>query len=358
MIDRRIVKFKLRRGTDDQRKTVVFEEGEMIYTTDTKRVYVGDGRLSGGNLLNNSISNLSSMPAAYTLNDLIYRTDLGLLYTVTNDPVDPFTFTGPYADNTTITFNTNKLTLALSGVAPRHLSTTVAGSRLGLNLSGLFVNFNPTRMAIEDGRLTVLPNALSGVVVVPGGGLQDTINGLQITVDNATLGISNQINGNDIHVLQVSAQHIAPGSINVTKLSADVVAPLSGLKYTLSGLAVDYDAATMKLVGGKLAVDNTIYTNQTGLTGYQLLQNGFTVQWGVLSGVLLNETFTTVTFPTTFTQCYNVQATLSLPAATVGSITPIVRNITASTVSIGSDLGFNTTPVNGTIYWTALGYKI
>jgi Major tropism determinant N-terminal domain len=360
MIDRRIVKFKLRRGTNEQRKTVVFEEGELIYTTDTKKVYVGDGRLSGGNLINNAVYNLSGMPASPTANDLVYRGDQKLLYIANSDPYEPFTFVGPYGDDSTITFASNRLTLALSGITPTHLNYTVASniSGVGLNSNGLYINYDPVRLQVVDGRLTVLPNALSGIVVSPGGAIVDTINGIGVVVDNQTLEISTQINGNDLHVKQVSAQHIAPGSINVTKLSADVVAPLSGVVLSSNGLAINYDAVTLKLDNGKLAVNNSIYTNQTGVSGYQLLQNGFMIQWGVLSAVSFNETFSTVTFPTSFTQCYNVQATVSMNSAVVGSIVPIVKNITPTTVSIGTDLGFNTAPTNGNIYWMAIGYTI
>lgn len=43
-----ITKFKARRGTDQQRKTLVFDQGEFIYTTDTKRLFIGDGATTGG----------------------------------------------------------------------------------------------------------------------------------------------------------------------------------------------------------------------------------------------------------------------------------------------------------------------
>ena len=51
MPDIEIVKLKLRRGTDSQRENVVLEQGELGYTTDSKRVFVGDGFLSGGNVV-------------------------------------------------------------------------------------------------------------------------------------------------------------------------------------------------------------------------------------------------------------------------------------------------------------------
>ena len=53
MIDRKIAKIKIRRGTDAQRKTVVFEEGELVFTTDQKRIFIGDGSSYGGRLASN-----------------------------------------------------------------------------------------------------------------------------------------------------------------------------------------------------------------------------------------------------------------------------------------------------------------
>lgn len=40
---------KVRRGTDAQRLLVLLEQGEIAYTTDTKKFYVGDGTTYGGN---------------------------------------------------------------------------------------------------------------------------------------------------------------------------------------------------------------------------------------------------------------------------------------------------------------------
>jgi hypothetical protein len=40
---------KIRRGTDTARLAVIFEEGEVIYTTDTKSFFIGDGVTAGGN---------------------------------------------------------------------------------------------------------------------------------------------------------------------------------------------------------------------------------------------------------------------------------------------------------------------
>lgn len=39
---------QLRRGSDAQRVAITFAEGEIVYTTDTKKLYVGDGVTAGG----------------------------------------------------------------------------------------------------------------------------------------------------------------------------------------------------------------------------------------------------------------------------------------------------------------------
>ena len=53
MIDQRIAKIKVHRGKDSQRKLVTFEEGELVYSTDKKRLYIGNGNEQGGILVSN-----------------------------------------------------------------------------------------------------------------------------------------------------------------------------------------------------------------------------------------------------------------------------------------------------------------
>ena len=53
---------KLRRGTEAERLTITPAEGELIYTTDTKKIYTGDGVTVGGNLvsgLNNIVEDVT-----------------------------------------------------------------------------------------------------------------------------------------------------------------------------------------------------------------------------------------------------------------------------------------------------------
>lgn len=47
---------RIRRGTDAERQTITPAVGELIYTTDTKLVYVGDGLTVGGTLVSGDVS--------------------------------------------------------------------------------------------------------------------------------------------------------------------------------------------------------------------------------------------------------------------------------------------------------------
>lgn len=47
---------RLRRGTDLERQSVIFAEGELVYTTDTKSLFVGDGVTLGGILISGDLT--------------------------------------------------------------------------------------------------------------------------------------------------------------------------------------------------------------------------------------------------------------------------------------------------------------
>lgn len=51
---------QIRRGTDAERLTITPAEGELIYTTDTKLIYVGDGSTIGGTKADSGITDLLS----------------------------------------------------------------------------------------------------------------------------------------------------------------------------------------------------------------------------------------------------------------------------------------------------------
>lgn len=87
MIDRRIGKIKVRRGTDLQRKQIVFEEGELIYTTDTKRTFIGDGITLGGIRVSNRnfITSVAGIPSNAQYGDMVYVSSTKKTYIIGTD---------------------------------------------------------------------------------------------------------------------------------------------------------------------------------------------------------------------------------------------------------------------------------
>jgi hypothetical protein len=79
----------VRQGTDSTRQNVVLKSGELGYTTDTKKLYVGDGTTFGGSLIGKtyagSATNITTLSPA-SEGDLAYDTDNRKLYRLkTND---------------------------------------------------------------------------------------------------------------------------------------------------------------------------------------------------------------------------------------------------------------------------------
>ena len=89
-----LLKLLVRRGTDADRQNIILAEGELGYTTDTKRLFVGDGSTPGGIAIGGGIQNsgggrfIGSVTNVTTLNtavvgDIAYDIDNFKLYTLT-----------------------------------------------------------------------------------------------------------------------------------------------------------------------------------------------------------------------------------------------------------------------------------
>lgn len=84
-------KFVVRSGTENDREQVIYSEGEPIYVTDYKRLFVGDGKTYGGNIVSNKflgfanfnlLTNASGILSAYR-GDLVFDTTTNNLYALT-----------------------------------------------------------------------------------------------------------------------------------------------------------------------------------------------------------------------------------------------------------------------------------
>ena len=81
---KRITKIKLRRGSEDKRRQVIFEDGECVFITDKEKIYVGNEFRLGGDRngsKNLILSGFDATPIKASEYDLIYdqKTDNGYL---------------------------------------------------------------------------------------------------------------------------------------------------------------------------------------------------------------------------------------------------------------------------------------
>ena len=87
---------QLRRGTSSQNASFVGRAGELIYTTDTKRLFVHDGTTAGGTEIG-SLSSLATVATTGSYNDL---SDLPTLFSgsyndLDDTPTIPAAYTHP-----------------------------------------------------------------------------------------------------------------------------------------------------------------------------------------------------------------------------------------------------------------------
>lgn len=135
-----IVKVKVRRGTDAQRQQITLDQGELGFTTDYQRLFIGDGATVGGispaiKYYITSQILLSTYPpnsAPMQPGDIIYDTTSSSFYTLTG------------------TSNTswNNYTI-LPILTPNNITTLVPYNSSGLPVGSLWINN------------TVQPNVLS-----------------------------------------------------------------------------------------------------------------------------------------------------------------------------------------------------
>lgn len=69
----------VRKGLKNELSGCILSEGELGYTTDTKRLYVGDGYTMGGNIINNIVLSGSKFSDA-EIGDIVYNDSIIEVY--------------------------------------------------------------------------------------------------------------------------------------------------------------------------------------------------------------------------------------------------------------------------------------
>jgi len=147
-----VVKLKIRRGSDDDRKKVTLDIGEVGYVSDvaSRRIFVGDGSTKGGNPAGMKLyfGDLNNNPGTFSttqVGDIIFNTVDTRLYALTgydeyNFPnysqPSSYAFIGARGDDKTIEYNTGgTLQVKLSSITNEHLDDSVINTQQGLKRS-------------------------------------------------------------------------------------------------------------------------------------------------------------------------------------------------------------------------------
>jgi hypothetical protein len=87
-----VLKLVFRQGSDNDRKHIVFTSGEPAYSTNTRRLYVGNGALSGGDVVGNlflgydtTLGSLATNKSPAVIGDFGFVTDTNKLYALSSN---------------------------------------------------------------------------------------------------------------------------------------------------------------------------------------------------------------------------------------------------------------------------------
>jgi hypothetical protein len=248
MPDIQLIKLSIRRGTDEQRQKVVLEQAEFGYTTDHKRLWVGDGVLSGGNIIGAKVHS----PLAATGDKLL----LGVAHT--GDVV--------YENN---------LLFQLSGT---DYATATDWGAIYTKPDAVYIDYN------TNNELTIVNNSITGdkfdsTAAFASGGIKATLaSGLSAHPDNVTIEIANSAiaiknDGVDETKIISSALYngLSGGSGDLLQLSVNLnhfgyIGTILQLS-ALPGNIVTFDSINEDLIGNGLIYDGVTSTIQAYISG-------------------------------------------------------------------------------------------
>ena len=268
MADITVVKLKVRRGTDAQRRAIVLDQGELGYTVDTARLFVGTGTEYGGVVVGaknhaplESADSRIGLTTAVT-GDIV--NEAGFLYQLSGtnyNVLSAWAYVGPAIDDSTISFNASrKLILKDNGITGTKFAASAAYSLGGLvatQLYGLSANVDGVTLGITSS------NQLS------------VINIDQTQIKSTTLG--NGLTGGSGETIKVSAD---PTYFNFTSagvLSLTAVPTLQSINFSFGQLSAV--SSGLILSGGTLTAvvsgaDESTITNTGGLVGLKSIGLG------------------------------------------------------------------------------------
>ena len=248
-----ISKIKARRGTNKQRLHTLFDQGELIHTTDTKRLYIGNGVLSGGNHISAKIH--PPLTNYYSLSDTIAEVgDLVSLksvwYQLTASPYTSISNWGNMGTkfSSEFTYDSNSIvTLTLSGLSaskinPESLTNGVKiqDNKIQLNYNTNFFEISSSQLSLKNSGLTNREISSSSFGDGISGGSGNLIS-LSVNPSSFFFDLSGRLNLdlNSLSSFDGNVSHLPVATFNyLSSLNADIgdIATVNNVFYQLTSL--------------------------------------------------------------------------------------------------------------------------
>ena len=273
MPDIQLIKLTIRRGTDEQRKTVVLEQGEAGFTTDHKRLWIGDGVLAGGHVIGAKLHQpLDSDGARLALEtaqtgDAVYENSW--LYQLTGadySNIEHWSDITTKPDLVYLQYDASrKMTLVNNSITGDKFAATAVYNKGGLSAHptlGLSANPDNITVGLSASRLQVIDGSINESHINSSAlykGLSGGSYGkLQLSVNQTTFGWTGT-------VLELAA-------IPAGLVTYDSIDP------TLFGDGLTYNAGNSTITANLSGVDSTL-NNNAGVVGLKTIVGGGNTPW-------------------------------------------------------------------------------
>ena len=177
-----VIKLKIRRGTDNERRQITLDVGEIGYTTDasSRRLFVGDGSTRGGNpagikFISGDIQNPESTLRTAQVGDIVFNATDNRLYVLSGINLQNFPnyavpaayqFIGTRVDNFTIEYaNNGSLQIKDGAIGSSQINNNAFDYNKGFTRDGLTgpiqINYDDNTIKVVGGTLTVNQAAIN-----------------------------------------------------------------------------------------------------------------------------------------------------------------------------------------------------
>jgi len=281
---------QIRRGTEAQRTGVIFDSGEIIFTTDTQKLYVGDGITAGGkNVLatsagggvtfNNTTQTFDFTTTGLGLTTSVVSEGTNLYHTrqrAQDDAAALFTATGAPSSVGNITATSAPNTVSISGstatmqVGERFIVTGSGGNGLTGSPTTYYVAQVVSGSSIK--LATTRLNALAGTPLVT-----VTANASYAGTSYAAGGESSNVVFTYDSVNHTMVANVTLDGIGITSVQADT-APALGGNLDLNSRSITGTGA-ISVTSGNISTSSGTMT-ATSLNSNQIFAPGGTVTFG------------------------------------------------------------------------------